>query len=121
MAYDRPERRGTNRLHEQTTIHVCALQRQQATRDTPAALVRMRHRTPENRANLSVVIRSARPAPALRHLIRYYYQVNVDLVARTVVQPVPARSPQAIEFTFGTPYTVHRLDCGLVEQAHAIA
>jgi AraC-like DNA-binding protein len=67
------------------------------------------------------VIRSARPAPALRHLIRYYYQVNVDLVARTVVQPVPARSPQAIEFTFGTPYIVHRLDRGLVEQAHSIA
>jgi len=67
------------------------------------------------------VIRSARPAPPLRHLIRYYYQVNVDLVARTVVQPVPARSPQAIEFTFGTPYMVHRLDRGLVEQAHSIA
>ena len=67
------------------------------------------------------VIRSARPAPALGHLIRYYYQVNVDLVARTVVQPVPARSPQAIEFTFGTPYIVHRLDRGLVEQAHSIA
>ena len=33
----------------------------------------------------------------------------------------PARSPQAIEFTFGTPYTVHRLDRGMVEQAHPIA
>jgi AraC-like DNA-binding protein len=67
------------------------------------------------------VIRSARPAPALRHFIRYYYQVDADLDGRTVLQPVPARSPQAIEFTFGTPYTVHRLDRRSVEQAHSIA
>ena len=38
-----------------------------------------------------------------------------------MLQPVPARSPQAIEFTFGTPYTVRRLDRGVVEQAHPIA
>jgi len=67
------------------------------------------------------VIRSAPPAPALAHLIRYYYQVDADLRGRTVLQPVPARSPQAIEFTFGTPYTVRRLDRGMVEQAHTIA
>ncbi|MEP6918301.1 MAG: helix-turn-helix domain-containing protein [Acidobacteriota bacterium] len=63
----------------------------------------------------------SRPAPALRHLIRYYYQVQAHLVCRTILQPVPARSPQAIEFTFGTPYEVHRLDHGTVEQAHSIA
>jgi AraC-like DNA-binding protein len=67
------------------------------------------------------VILSSRPAPTLRHLIRYYYQVETQLVGRTVMQPVPARSPQAIEFTFGTPYEVHRLDRGNVEQAHSIA
>lgn len=67
------------------------------------------------------MLRSARPAPALAHLIRYYYQVDAHLRARTVLQPVPARSPQAIEFTFGTPYTVRRLDRGIVEQAHSIA
>ena len=61
------------------------------------------------------------PVPALRHLIRYYYQVETHLVGRTVLQPVPARSPQAIEFTFGTPYEVHRLDRGGVENAHPIA
>jgi AraC-like DNA-binding protein len=60
-------------------------------------------------------------APALRHLIRYYYQVETQLVGRTSVQPVPARSPQAIEFTFGTPYEVHRLDRGGVRNAHPIA
>ena len=61
------------------------------------------------------------PVPALRHLIRYYYQVETHLVGRTVLQPVPARGPQAIEFTFGTPYAVHRLDRGGVENAHPIA
>ena len=67
------------------------------------------------------VIRSARPAPALGHLVRYFYQVDVDLLGRSVLQPVPARSPQAIEFTFGTPYIVRRLARGSVEQAHPIA
>lgn len=67
------------------------------------------------------MIRSARSAPALQHLIRYYYQVEAHLRGRTVLQPVPARSPQAIEFTFGTPYIVHRLDRGTVEQAHRVA
>src|SRR3984893_1273681 len=61
------------------------------------------------------------PVPALRDLIRYYYQVKTHLVDRTVLQPVPARSPQAIEFTFGTPYEVRRLDRGTVENAHPIA
>jgi AraC-like DNA-binding protein len=61
------------------------------------------------------------PVPALRHFIRYYYQFEAQLVGRSVLQPVPARSPQAIEFTFGTPYEVHRLDRGGVENAHPIA
>lgn len=67
------------------------------------------------------MIRSGRPARALRHLNRYYYQTDAELRGRTVLQPVPARSPQAIEITFGTPYTVHRLDRGTAEQAHSIA
>jgi AraC-like DNA-binding protein len=37
------------------------------------------------------------------------------------MQPVPARSPQAIEFTFGTPYQVRRLDRGSVRNAYSIA
>jgi AraC-like DNA-binding protein len=61
------------------------------------------------------------PAPALRHLIRYYYQVETQLAGRTVLQPVPARSPQAIEFTFGTPYEVRRLDRFSVRNAHCVA
>ena len=67
------------------------------------------------------VILSYRPAPALRRFIRYYYQIDTIPVVRTVVQPVPARSPQAIEFTFGTPFEVHRLDRPTVRDAYPIA
>lgn len=67
------------------------------------------------------MIVASRPAPALRPLIRSYYQVGTRLVRRTQVQPVPARTPQAIEFTFGTPFEVHRLDRGTVETAHRVA
>jgi AraC-like DNA-binding protein len=54
-------------------------------------------------------------------MIRYYYETRVSLAGQVVLQPVPARSPQAIEFTFGTPYEVRRLDRATVETAHAIA
>jgi AraC-like DNA-binding protein len=64
---------------------------------------------------------SCRPVPALRHLIRYYYQVETRLAGRTAVQPVPARSPQAIEFTFGAPYEVRRLDWDGARKAYPIA
>ena len=64
---------------------------------------------------------SCLPAPALRHLIRYYYQVETRMAGRTAVQPVPARSPQAIEFTFGAPYEVRRLDRGEARTAYPIA
>ena len=67
------------------------------------------------------MIVSAPPAAPLRHLIRYYYQAEAHLVGPTVLQPVPARTPQVIEFTFGAPYEVHRLDRGTVENAHPIA
>jgi AraC-like DNA-binding protein len=64
---------------------------------------------------------SCRPVPALHHLIRYYYQVETHLAGRIEVQPVPARSPQAIEFTFGAPYEVRRLDRGGTRNAYPIA
>jgi AraC-like DNA-binding protein len=67
------------------------------------------------------VLYSCRPAPALRHLIRYYYQVETHLIGRTALQPVPARSPQAIEFTFGVPYEVRRLDGVGTRTAYPIA
>lgn len=54
---------------------------------------------------------ASRPAPALRHLIRHYYQVQDSLVGRVSLQPVPARSPQILEFMFRTRYQVRRMDC----------
>jgi AraC-like DNA-binding protein len=72
-------------------------------------------------SKLQSVMMSCRPAPALRHLIRYYYQVETHLAGRIAVQPVPARSPQAIEFTFGAPYEVRRLDRGGARNAYPIA
>jgi AraC-like DNA-binding protein len=67
------------------------------------------------------MIRSARPAPALRHLIRYYFQVVRDRSERAFMQPVPARSPQILEFMLGTRYRVHRHEHGLAEPAAPIA
>ena len=72
-------------------------------------------------SKLQSVMLSCQSAPALRHLIRYYYQVETHLAGRTAVQPVPARSPQAIEFTFGAPYEVRRLDRSGTRIAYPIA
>lgn len=63
------------------------------------------------------MIFSASPAAALRPFIRYYYGNTARPGAAAVWQPVPARSPQIIEFMFGTPYEVHRLERGTVELA----
>jgi AraC-like DNA-binding protein len=67
------------------------------------------------------VILCAKPAPALRQFIRYYCQLEADLAGTTVLQPVPARSPQVLEFTFGTPYEFHSFTRGQLEPTHSIA
>jgi hypothetical protein len=67
------------------------------------------------------VISSIRPAPALRHFIKYYYQVEATLSSTLVLQPVPARSPEIIEFMVATPYVVERLYRGTAEQCSASA
>jgi AraC-like DNA-binding protein len=67
------------------------------------------------------VILCAKPVAALRQYIRYYYQFEARLTGRAMLQPVPARSKQLLEFTFGTPYEVHTPGCGLVETAHTVA
>jgi AraC-like DNA-binding protein len=72
-------------------------------------------------SKLRSVMLSCQPVPTLRHLIRYYYQVETHLTGRTAMQPVPARSPQAIEFTFGAPYEVRRLDRVGTRNAYPIA
>jgi AraC-like DNA-binding protein len=67
------------------------------------------------------VLHASRPAPALRYLIRHYYQVQDSLVGRVSLQPVPARSPQILEFMFGIRYQVHRLGSETTENVRTIA
>jgi AraC-like DNA-binding protein len=67
------------------------------------------------------VLLASRPAPALRHLIRHYYQVQETLAGRVSLQPVPARSPQILEFMFGTFYQVRLLDLGATRSVRAVA
>jgi AraC-like DNA-binding protein len=67
------------------------------------------------------VLFASRPAPALRHLIRHYYQVKDSLVGGVSLQPVPARSPQILEFMFGTHYQVRRRGCEAPENVRAVA
>ncbi len=64
---------------------------------------------------------ASRPVPALRHLIRHYYQVTDSLLGRVALQPVPARSPQILEFMFGTRYQVRRPDREAPENVRAVA
>jgi AraC-like DNA-binding protein len=66
-------------------------------------------------------MRASRPTAALRHLIRHYYQVEDSLMGRVSLQPVPARSPQILEFMFGTRYQVRRLDRETTENVRAVA
>ena len=61
------------------------------------------------------------PALPLRPYVRYYYQVEEQLLVGSQLQPVPARSLQIIEFMFGTPYRVQRIASGEIEDAQAVA
>jgi AraC-like DNA-binding protein len=67
------------------------------------------------------VINSRLPVPALRRLVRYYYQVEGFFEAATALQPVPARSPEIIEFMFAAPYQVERIDSGTRSECWPIA
>ncbi len=64
---------------------------------------------------------ASRPMPALRQLVRHYYQVTDSLLDRVALQPVPARSPQILEFMFGTRYQVRRPDRDAPENVRAVA
>jgi hypothetical protein len=52
------------------------------------------------------MVNIAPPATALRPFIRCYAHVDARVLAAAAVQPVPARTTQVLEFTFGDPYTV---------------
>ena len=66
------------------------------------------------------MIVSHRPALPLRPYVRYYYGLTCAMDGVEQLQPVPARSPQIIEFMFGTPYRVQRLNLGITEDAHPV-
>jgi AraC-like DNA-binding protein len=70
---------------------------------------------------MSRMIASCRPALPLRRVIRYYYQVVDELASEPVLQPVPARSPQILEFMFGALYRVQRLDLDSMESVRPVA
>jgi AraC-like DNA-binding protein len=67
------------------------------------------------------VLLASRPALALSGLIRHYYQVTDSLLGAVSLQPVPARSPQILEFMFGTHYQVRRVGGGATESVRAVA
>jgi AraC-like DNA-binding protein len=55
------------------------------------------------------MVRVKKPAALLRHLVRYYVHVEDRFTAQPRVQPVPARTAVAIEFTLAEPFEVR---CG---------
>jgi AraC-like DNA-binding protein len=57
-----------------------------------------------------IALRTALPGPPLREFVRVFAQREVhpfDSGTGHVVEPVPARLEQLLEFQFGNPYTVH--------------
>jgi AraC-like DNA-binding protein len=67
------------------------------------------------------MITSALPHAALRPFVRFYYGAAAQLGEKRFVQPVPARSPQIIEFMFGTHYRAEWLDLGHSGRVDTIA
>ena len=66
------------------------------------------------------MIQFSPPSPPLRSLVQTY--VHLQVVAdEPIYRPVPARSAQALEFTLGEPYRVHRCDYASTEIAHPVA
>jgi AraC-like DNA-binding protein len=67
------------------------------------------------------MFRVATPAAGLQHLVRHYVHVEAHWPMQTIVQPVPARTAQAIEFTFGDRFNVWVAGASHPETAHVIA
>ena len=67
------------------------------------------------------MITPCRPIPPLRPYVRFYYQLRESLGARTLLQPVPARTSQGIEFMFATPLRVQRLATGMIGDPYPAA
>ena len=57
-----------------------------------------------------IALRTALPKPALQEFVRIFAQREVhpfESGAPLILEPVPARLEQLLEFQFGVPYTVH--------------
>jgi AraC-like DNA-binding protein len=67
------------------------------------------------------MVRVDKPAAALQQFVRYYVHLEARFPTQTVIQPCPARTASAIEFTFGDPYDVWFGDRSRHEAAHAVA
>jgi len=67
------------------------------------------------------MVSAHRPTHALRHLVKYYYQVEGNFTSLVALQPVPARSPEILEFMFATPYIVERLHHGTTARCCDVA
>jgi len=61
------------------------------------------------------MLRTVEPAEQLKSFVRKYVQLEVSAAE---LWPVPARSITCIEFTFGEPYRIHRVDRSSVEITH---
>jgi AraC-like DNA-binding protein len=63
----------------------------------------------------------ATPAAGLQQSVRRYVHIDARSPTATVLQPVPARTAPAMEFTFGDPYEVWSGDKSRHETAHPVA
>ena len=61
-----------------------------------------------------------KPAAALQPFVRYYMQLQESFSTHPFMQPVPAHSWSALEFTLGDPYEVWTGDQGRHETAHPV-
>ena len=52
----------------------------------------------------------AQPAPQLTSFVHSYVQIQAYCDEAVLFWPIPARSFTCLEFTFGNPYRIHRLD-----------
>lgn len=66
------------------------------------------------------MVRAQPPATRLQPFVRYYVHTEAR-PTNVFLQPVPARTPQILEFTFGDPFDVRFADTPRHEAAHPIA
>ena len=67
------------------------------------------------------MICAKKPAAPLQQFVRYYAHLKDQFPTQTLIQPVPARTAIALEFTLGNPYEVWTDEQTLHETAHPVA